>query len=279
LNIKKLNKMLNLLSNNRLSKRRKHRRSTVPQISSQPQRLGVGYTLARITRNVPIAKGNTVYDIMSNCFASYEYTRQATDFSFARLKNITVIQHPMSAPLPAHNNFNTIAYLYMDWTDGSSENIITIDNAKLMCLNLTRPKIYTFLPPNARLRYDESESEIVAQSLPINYREWFDARSYVAKNAPGWLKFSNNSDVGFHTTVDIVMEFKGAKGLDSINMNDVNKFIKVSLPPAPEVKIGEEDFEEFEEDDKEEKIERKKEKKKEKKERIKEYEDKAKSIK
>jgi hypothetical protein len=277
---KQLNKILNLLQNTnfgRSNKRKKGRRrrnryTAVPQISGQPQRLGIGSTVARITREISVTQNSqTTVEFMSLVTDSYEFSRQAESYNFFRVKCINVIQHPINV-----NDVNGKAWLVMDWlnSDNISETTMgTWDNAKMLSYNAVKPITYTFLPPNARLRYGANDDELLNSDLPINLTEWIPARELVAKNVPGWLKFMNVGNKDLSITADAVLEFKGAKGYDTV-LTKACKFIHNG--PLKELKQEKDIKEDVKEEEKKNKV--RKIKKEEKKNRIKEYEEKVQDL-
>lgn len=206
----------NIYNNRRNYKRRKKNKkyTVVPQLSMKPQRLGIGFTIARITREVSVTmNSNSTYDIMTNAFESYEFSRQAECFNFFRLQRINLVQHPINV-----NDVNGKAWAYMDWINDeniSESTMGTWDNAKLLSYNTVKPITYTFMPPNARLRYSVRQDELTYADLPINYTEWMPTTEMIANNMPGWLKFMNVGNKDLSLTVDVVFEFKGAKGYDT----------------------------------------------------------------
>lgn len=282
---KNLNKLLNLLGNVNLNKSKRNKRkkrnnryTAVPQISTQPQRLGIGSTVARVTREITVTQNsNTTIELMYLVTESYEFARQAEDYNFFRLKCINVIQHPINV-----NDVNGKVWVYMDWINSENMNNSTMgtwDNAKMLSYNAVRPITYTFLPPNARLRYQNREDELINADLPINFTEWIPSRELIAKEVPGWLKFMNVGNKDVSVTADVVLEFKGAKGYDT-SFSKALKFIHIAPLEEKKKEKNEKEIKEEEryEDKKNEDIEDikiiRKEKKENKKKRIKEYEEK-----
>jgi hypothetical protein len=167
-----------------------------------------------VTRVIQVAANSTTsYSLLSNAFESYEYSRQAEDYNFFRVKCINVIQHPVNVV-----DVDGQVWLYMDWLNDDNLSLATLgtcDNAKLLSYNLVKPLVYTFLPPNARLRYSTTENDLTSADLPINYREWVPAAQMLARPAPGWLQFMNVGNKPITVTVDVVLLFKGSKAYDS----------------------------------------------------------------
>jgi len=259
-----------LKNSSTVSKRRKSRRSStksvVPQVQRTPQRLGIGTTEARVTRVIQVtANSTTTYSLLSNAFESYEFSRQAEDYSFFRVKCINVIQHPVNVV-----DVDGQVWMYMDWLNDDNLSLTTLgtcDNAKLLSYNLVKPLIYTFLPPNARLRYSTTENDLTSADLPLNYREWIPAAQMLARPAPGWLQFMNVGNKPITVTVDVVLLFKGSKAYDSahlrIEMQKMKKHIKVK--PSLGLPMVKEAIEDEEEDEKVEFFDIKEDKKKKKK--------------
>lgn len=144
----------------------------------------------------------------------------------------------------------------------------TCDNAKLLSYNLVKPLVYTYLPPNARLRYSTTENDLTSADLPLNYREWIPAAQQLARPAPGWLQFMNIGNKPITVTVDVVLLFRGSKAYDSAHFRTeylkLKKHIKVK-PSLGMPKVLEEPKSEEEEDEKVEFLDIKEEKKKKKK--------------
>jgi hypothetical protein len=126
----------------------------------------------------------------------------------------------------------------------------------LLSYNLVKPLVYTFLPPNARLRYSITENDLTSADLPLNYREWIPAAQMLARPAPGWLQFMNVGNKPITVTVDVVLLFKGSKAYDSAHFQTefakTKKFIKVKpylgMPMVleePEIAEEEDEFEPF----------------------------------
>jgi len=164
-----------------------------------------------------------------------------------------VIQHPVNVV-----DVDGQVWMQMDWlNDGNNLTTLgTCDNAKLLSYNLTRPLVYTFLPPNARLRYGDSQEELSYTDLPINYAEWLPSKHMIANPAPGWLRFMNVGNKYVTVTVDVVMEFKGSKPYDSSLLQKENERTKGYIHVQPLQKVeaeGEEEIEEIEEKKMEEK--------------------------
>jgi hypothetical protein len=227
----------------------------VPQVQAKPQRLGIGTTEARVTRVIQVpANSTTSYSLLSNVFESYEFSRQAEDYSFFRVKCINLIQHPVNVV-----DVDGQVWVYMDWLNDENLSLNTLgtcDNAKLLSYNLVKPLVYTFLPPNARLRYSITENDLTSADLPLNYREWIPAAQMLARPAPGWLQFMNVGNKPITVTVDVVLLFKGSKAYDSAHFQTefakTKKFIKVKpylgMPMVleePEIAEEEDEFEPF----------------------------------
>lgn len=276
---KQLTKLLNIMQNNMSGKSNKFRNkrgkrrkyTAVPQMSKRPQRLGIGSTNARVTREISVTQNsNTTVDFMSLIMESYEFSRQAEVFMYFRVKCINVIQHPINV-----NDVNGKVWLCMDWinnTNVSDNTMGTWDNAKMLSYNAVRPITYTFLPPNARLRYQIREDELTYSDLPINFTEWIPASEMVANSVPGWLKFMNVGNKDISVTAEAVLEFKGAKGYDTV-LSKASKFYHIaSIKEIEQEKI--EKKEEEKKCEKEEREEREKRKREKKKEIIKEFKEK-----
>jgi len=241
---------------NKKAYRKRKKKTVVPQILHEPQRLGVGTTVARVTRVIQvIANSSTEYALMSNAFQSYEFSRQAEDYNFFRVKCINVIQHPVNVV-----DVDGQVWMQMDWLNDENElsTLNTCDNAKMLSYNLNKPLVYTFLPPNARLRYGDNQNELSYTDLPINYTEWLPAKHMIANPAPGWLRFMNVGNKYVTVTVDVVMEFKGSKPYDSNLLKKENDRTKSYIHVQPLQKVEAKVEEEMEEIEDEEKIEEKK---------------------
>jgi hypothetical protein len=268
-----MNKLTKLLKSIKFNNKRNYRRrrkkyTVVPQLSMKPQKLGIGFTLARVTREVTVYQNsNSTYDIMTNALESYEFSRQAESFNYFRLKCINLIQHPINISDQAGK-----AWVYMDWVNDeniSQSTMGTWDNAKMLSYNTVKPITYTFMPPNARLRYSVAQDELTYSDLPINFTEWMPASEMVANNVPGWLKFMNVGNKDLSLTVDVVLEFKGAKGYDTalLKASKINK-----INPKKEME-REQIIEENEEEIKKKKIKEEK-----KKQLIEEFKEKMKNL-
>lgn len=145
--------------------------------------MGVGHAKVRVTRfytYTPSSQGtnsNFVSELVRDSVSSQEFNRFAQDFSYTKLKRITItcVPNATSTQLPM--------FIKLDWIDSEAQDVTFDDNSKIIWMNTIRPITYKFKPPNILLNNLNNEAPI-----KINYTEWQDSKTLVAENIPGYVK-------------------------------------------------------------------------------------------
>jgi hypothetical protein len=203
--------------NNKNKKYRNNRiinNNTPYQYSSKSQTLGVGKTSVRVTRFYTLTEdlsyNDFIIDIMDDSVSSPEFVRMATDYTYAKLKLVTITISPRTM------NTTSMNFFKLDWYNSDPTDVRYDDNAKLIYTNVTYPKIYRFRPPNVLLNLG---------SKWFNYNEWLISNQIKNTQMPGCLKVTSMPEFTFQVETKWVF-----RGLNSIAPNN-NKTIKV-LPKA-----------------------------------------------
>jgi hypothetical protein len=203
--------------NNKNKKKNNYRlnnNNTPYQYSSKSQTLGVGKTSVRVTRFYTLTEDLSYNDfainIIDDAVSSPEFTRMATDYTYTKLKLVTITISPRTM------NTTSMNFFKIDWYNTDTTDVRYDDNAKLIYTNVTYPKIYRFRPPNVLLNLG---------SKWFNYSEWLISNQIKNSQMPGCLKITSMPEFTFQVETKWVF-----RGLNSIAPTN-NRIVKV-LPKA-----------------------------------------------
>lgn len=237
---------------NKKNKRFRNRsNNTNYQFSSKAQTLGVGKTTVRVTRYYTLIEDLSYQDyainVLDDAVSSPEFGRMADDYTYAKLKMLTITISPRQM------NTTSMNFFKIDWFTNTAEDVRYDDNAKLIYTNTTYPKVYRFRPPNVLLNLGNRW---------FNYNEWLISKQIKNQQMPGALKVTSMPEFTFQVETRWVF-----RGLNSVAPSNKTITVKPKFSHKDNVdeaifelkklahKIDKIEEKEEEEDEKEEELE------------------------
>jgi hypothetical protein len=163
--------------------------------------MGPGSTRIRVTYDQTITGQN--FTSFSTLFGlNNELINQFHLYKYFRIKSANVV-------IFANNLSNAPAYITVDW-DGKTvghDRLYRNDSVKMVPGYLTRTKVFTFIPPNTTITFNNT------QRFAINYTEWSTTESIKSSTGdyyqfPSYYVF-DVPDVSLPVRFELIIDLRG----------------------------------------------------------------------
>jgi hypothetical protein len=176
-------------------------RGSFYNLSQQPMTMGPGSTRVRITYDDTIS-GQGTKSFTTLFGNNNELINQFLLYKYFRIKSANII-------IFANNLSNVPSYVTVDWNGRftNTDRLYRQDSTKMVPGFLTRTKVFSFIPPNTTISFNNSTTQ------SINYTEWTTTDSIKTTTDtfvfPSYYLYDAPADISIPVRFELIVDLRG----------------------------------------------------------------------